>query len=144
MGYSTDFVLTAKVEKTPLTEQPVVQDIVKFMQAKNIDFDEYAAARMVTELSKHFKSLDIDSDTLLFRLNAISGYEFDEDAHLEFKLWDSKWYDHHEHMLKLSAEFPSVTFVLDGDGEEQGDVWKDTYKAGELMKAQKAKMVFED
>ena len=52
-----------------------------------------------------------------------------------------KWYEHDEDMLELSRQFPNVTFTLEGDGEEQGDVWIKHYKDGK-MKLRKAITTF--
>ena len=41
-----------------------------------------------------------------------------------------KWYEHDEEMIELSKEYPDYLFVLDGDGEETGDVWREFYKNG--------------
>ena len=41
-----------------------------------------------------------------------------------------KWYEHDEEMLKASLEHPGVVFVLDGDGEEPGDIWRTFYRNG--------------
>ena len=35
-----------------------------------------------------------------------------------------KWYDHEEEMIIYSKKFPDLLFVLDGDGEESGDIWR--------------------
>ena len=42
----------------------------------------------------------------------------------------AKWYDHEEEILELSEEFPDFVFILSGDGEEQGDVWKKHFHNG--------------
>lgn len=41
-----------------------------------------------------------------------------------------KWYDHEEDMLEISKKFPSLVFILDGDGEESGDIWREFYMNG--------------
>lgn len=41
-----------------------------------------------------------------------------------------KWYDHDSDMKKLSERYPTVLFVLTGEGEETGDLWKDWYRSG--------------
>jgi hypothetical protein len=41
-----------------------------------------------------------------------------------------KWYEHAEDMCKLSEALPSVIFQLEGEGEENGDLWKAWYKDG--------------
>jgi hypothetical protein len=43
-----------------------------------------------------------------------------------------KWYGHQEDMVHLSRAFPLVTFVLSGDGEEQGDVWRKRFRNGKV------------
>ena len=53
----------------------------------------------------------------------------------------TKWYDHNEDLTKLSKEFPNHIFLLEGKGEESGDIWKTYYKNGKLQEC-KAKMVF--
>lgn len=41
-----------------------------------------------------------------------------------------KWYDHDEDMLELSKKWPGVVFILDGDGEDTGDIWRSFYNNG--------------
>jgi hypothetical protein len=43
-----------------------------------------------------------------------------------------KWYEHDEHMKKFSKKkaYKDVTFVLDVEGEESGDIWRAYYKNG--------------
>jgi len=53
------------------------------------------------------------------------------------------WYDHEEDMLKISARFPEVEWVLDGEGEESGDIWRKTFKNGAMLSNKKAKIVFD-
>lgn len=43
-----------------------------------------------------------------------------------------KWYEHEEHMRKLSLMYPEVSFRLDGEGEESGDVWVKWFKNGKM------------
>jgi len=41
-----------------------------------------------------------------------------------------KWYDHDKDMRRLSVEHPGVVFILDGEGEDAGDIWRTFYKGG--------------
>jgi len=41
-----------------------------------------------------------------------------------------KWYDHEEDMCKLSELFPDVLFTLEGNGEEQDDIWREYFYCG--------------
>ena len=43
---------------------------------------------------------------------------------------ECKWYEHDEHMLEISKQYPNVVFELYGEGEEAGDLWKKYYKNG--------------
>lgn len=37
---------------------------------------------------------------------------------------DVKWYEWESDMIALAKENPDVLFILDGDGEESGDIWE--------------------
>lgn len=44
-----------------------------------------------------------------------------------------KWYDWEDGLKKASAQLPDVMFILDGEGEEQGDVWRAFFRAGDVQ-----------
>ena len=83
-------------------------------------------------------SFDISFETELGKaltaaLNEINPYYFDNDFDLKTLSYDSwKWYDHDEDMVKLSLRFPNYTFILEGEGEETGDLWRTIYHNGQL------------
>lgn len=41
-----------------------------------------------------------------------------------------KWYHHEQDMLAISKRWPAYVFVLDGIGEEKGDVWRKFFQDG--------------
>jgi len=87
-------------------------------------------------------SVDIDwteRDELVSALDEVTGYNWDTDL----ELYDRKWYEHDEHMRKVSAMFPDTFFELEGKGEEQGDHWIEYYKGGKMQRAN-AVITFED
>lgn len=45
-----------------------------------------------------------------------------------------KWYDYESSMITLSQKFPDCLFVLEGSGEEQGDLWKHYFLNGKHKK----------
>lgn len=47
---------------------------------------------------------------------------------------DISWYSHMEDMVRLSMLFPTITFELEGEGEDQGDHWKAYFKDGLSVK----------
>lgn len=54
-----------------------------------------------------------------------------------------KWYDCDEDMKKFSKLHPDTLFLIDGEGEESGDIWRAYYKNGKSFRAS-AKLVFEE
>ena len=45
---------------------------------------------------------------------------------------NATWYTEEENMREFSTYFPELVFILDGDGEEQGDIWQSAYHNGKL------------
>jgi hypothetical protein len=41
-----------------------------------------------------------------------------------------KWYDHKENMIEYSKKYPDTLFMIEGKGEETGDLWKLYVKNG--------------
>lgn len=93
-------------------------------------------------------SFDISFETKLGKaltaaLHEINEYYFDDDFDLKTFSYDScKWYDHDEDMVKLSLRFPDYTFILEGEGEETGDLWRTIYHDGQLERLN-VKIVYE-
>lgn len=89
----------------------------------------------------HFGKNEIPKEAdVVNALNSINPYDFeigeDESPLLEdFFEEPIKWYDHVEDMIKLSKVFPETLFILDGWGEELGDVWRELYMDEERVRA---------
>lgn len=43
-----------------------------------------------------------------------------------------KWYAHEDDCRELSRRHPALVFILDGEGEDQGDVWRKFFHDGRL------------
>lgn len=76
--------------------------------------------KTLDEIELFIKNLDEEKYWELREM--IDGYEL-----------NAKWYDYDVDMCYLSCKFPNILFDLYGDGEEREDVWRATYKNGELV-----------
>lgn len=45
----------------------------------------------------------------------------------------AKWYDHDDHMIKVSKMYPTVLMRLHGEGDENGDLWNTYYLNGKMQ-----------
>jgi hypothetical protein len=54
-----------------------------------------------------------------------------------------KWYNHENDMLQYSKKHPNTIFKIIGEGEENGDMWHEYYKNGNMQRIQ-GKIVFDD
>lgn len=71
------------------------------------------------------------------KFNEITGYN--EYVFCE----ECEWYKHDEDMLKVSKEFDETLFMLDGEGEESGDIWRTYYFNGKMQEC-KAFIMYEE
>lgn len=98
----------------------------------------------VEEANKEYKISDIVNKIMELRKeNTSKFYAFEynleeekentsDSIELYFESDDCKWYDHDEEMLELSKHFPEIIFKLEGEGEENGDMWNTYYCNGKL------------
>ena len=79
------------------------------------------------------------NDVAIMEVEKLSGYGSTViDGH------DSvKWYDCEKDMTTISKIFPDTTFIVSGDGEESGDIWKRWFKDGKSKYA-KADMTIKE
>jgi hypothetical protein len=54
-----------------------------------------------------------------------------------------KWYECSADMKRISKMYPDYTFLLEGEGEDSGDMWREFFKNG-MSKRIKARVVFDD
>jgi hypothetical protein len=54
----------------------------------------------------------------------------------EFAVCDGEpmaWYEHEEKLLEFSKRYPQVLFILDGKGDDAGDVWRKYFMNGKVQ-----------
>lgn len=54
-----------------------------------------------------------------------------------------KWYDYEIEMTEFSKKYPDTIFILTGEGEESGDLWKCYFRDGKSQHI-KARIVFDE
>lgn len=77
---------------------------------------------------KAFRSVPYDVEDMKNEIANDVGYSY---------MWGDtiKWYAHEADMKVFSKKYPEVVFVLEGKGEEPGDLWKKYFKNGKMQAA---------
>ncbi len=89
------------------------------LSVKNVRrLSEYTALR---EAVKPFGVFDLDLSLELGPKTGLITF-YSSDTH--------KWYHFEKDMEKLSQEFPHMTFMLEGDGEDYDDYWIEYFQNG--------------
>lgn len=80
-----------------------------------------------TDFEIYYNVEDEDTEEAIGQMiSGITG----RDTYRSGTMFSAKWYGFDSDMCMLSANFPDVEFILNGDGEESGDVWTRVYKNG--------------
>ena len=73
-----------------------------------------------------YPSLELDVQ----KIDHENGFFFDAGTNTFRTEEPTKWYDYEAEMLALSKKYPDVIFLLEGEGEETLDSWKDYFLNG--------------
>jgi hypothetical protein len=92
------------------------------------------------EYETHFKLYTKEDEEFEAKLHEISEYDWFDYYDDAYQI-DAKWYDHDKNMRQLSELYPDKLFKLEGEGEENEDIWEAYYKNGKGIKYY-AKMSF--
>ena len=111
MGYYTNYSMSIYKNDENITTYDIVNTIKNLMEKEK---------GMFYPFENEIKRMCDDEDNKKF-------YDIDLDS------YQTKWYEYAEDMCKLSSCFPSVIFQLDGEGEENGDLWTAWYKNGKQV-----------
>jgi hypothetical protein len=127
MGYSTRF--TISTFGKPFSEKELNELSVLKEQAGQLNnqLKEFALAG----IAEKEKRIITDPERLVEK--AIGYNPFEEPC---------KWYTWEADMRKISKQFPNTIFLIEGEGEDSGDIWKAYFLNGKMQKAE-AKITFE-
>lgn len=75
-----------------------------------------------------------DFDTIHSTIEQVSDYSFDENPRTKsMSSCDTyKWYGWQDNMKEVSRKFPNSLFIVDGIGEEEGDIWRCYFRRGKM------------
>jgi hypothetical protein len=83
---------------------------------------------------------DVDAFRTVGSFSVDSGYVLDSQDFVSgeplFGYEGVKWYSYDDDMKVVSQKYPSLTFELEGEGEESGDFWRSWYKNGRSVSIQ--------
>lgn len=131
MGYYTNYTLEYTLPEKE--EDSLVSEFIQNCKKANIEIPPQLKITglplehsLIEWLELEYSLPDYDGGLIQFLNNSIN----------------LKWYDHEKHLLETSKKFPTILFVLTGEGEEPGDVWKKYFLGGKIQRA-KGNIVFE-
>lgn len=128
MGYYTRYKIS--VQGKPFSEKEQKEIAVLKAQANLLKGQMKEVA--LAGIAEKEKRIIVDPEQLV---NEVIGYNAFEDS--------IKWYEWKEDMLKISKRYPLTIFVLHGEGEESGDLWKAYFLNGKMQKAD-AKITYDE
>ena len=73
-------------------------------------------------------------------LDKLSNYITEEDIFYSIQ-FNAKWYSFEQDMKEISSLFPDILFTVEGNGDEQDDIWIAYFKYGK-MQMEQAKITF--
>lgn len=86
-----------------------------------------------------------DFETIHSTIEQVSDYSFDQYPHTKsMSSCDTyKWYSWQDDMKEVSKRFPNSLFIVNGLGEEDGDIWRCYFRRGKMDHIN-AEIVFRD
>lgn len=75
-----------------------------------------------------------DLEALIFDENKLKFDEEDYFSPIDIIFCEElKWYDHQMDMKIISIKYPNILFILEGYGEERGDMWREYHLNGKVQ-----------
>jgi hypothetical protein len=129
MGYNTSYELTVDYSKGQTKREKAKE--TEIQEIKDSNLSEKTKQRLISDITKEYQDQYVTQSDVV----DIIGYNPFGDS--------CKWYDHEEDMTSVSEKFNGILFVLYGNGEEVGDIWKKYFYNGQ-MQVTKVKITFDE
>lgn len=128
MGYYTTFKLNFALPK-------VVTDFADKLKELGIDVPPDVQIQQTTDALEASVIAAMEQEEL-YGIVGFLNHVYDGDSE------SMKWYEWEDDMRFFSKKFPTVLFTLNGEGEENDDMWKAYFKNGKMQFC-KAKIAFD-
>lgn len=129
MGYYTIYKLSKIDNRSEQNEKIKNERILTILESNLPDEEKQHYVKLI---EKEYEIPKITNRTVV---DVIGFNPFDDEP--------TKWYDHENDMREVSLKISNVVFVLDGYGEETGDIWRKYFYNGKVQRTV-GKIVFED
>ena len=119
MGYYTYYELSIDNSQVKGQFEKKKQSEIEEIQQSNIS-DELKK-RLINDVEKMYETSIVTQNDVV---NFLTFNPFDGQR---------KWYEHTEHMCRVSKEYSNVLFILTGNGEEPEDMWVKYFMNGKVQ-----------
>lgn len=120
MGYYTNYTISSKGKPFSEEENAAIAELEKQAESLTGELKEMALKGIAEKKKRQPKN------TKQLVVNVLGFDPFTDSC---------KWYEHDKHMRDISRMYPETIFILEGEGQESGDIWKKYYLNGKCQVA---------
>ncbi len=120
MGYYTNYKISSKGKPFTEDENKAIEELEKQAESLTGELKEIALKGIADKKKRQPKN------TKQLVVNVLGFDPFADSC---------KRYEHDKHMCDISRMYPETIFILEGEGEESGDIWKKYYLNGKCQVA---------
>ena len=120
MGYYTTYQISSKGKPFTEDETKAIEELEKQAESLTGELKEIALRGIANKKKRQ------PENTRQLVVSELGFNPFEDSC---------KWYDHDKQMREISKKYPETIFILEGEGEESGDIWKKYYLNGKCQVA---------